>query len=82
MHEIVKLRSAPQVNDFPAQLRHMADQIGRGDVKATASLFIVPRGADWPNIFGWGECMSDQENIATCEMAKAWFINNLVARNA
>lgn len=76
---VVTLRAA-SVADIPAMLRRMADQIEKGEVEASSALFIIPREGDWPDIYGWGEHLGDHGNIAVCEMAKTWFINNLVAR--
>lgn len=65
MPEIVQLRGGgPRVNDIPAMLRKMADDIEAGSVDAASALFVIPRDDDWP----------------VCEMAKTWFVNNLVAR--
>lgn len=77
--EVVALREN-RINDIPAMLRQMADEIEAGAVEATSALFIVPREADFPAIYGWGEHLGDHGNIAVCEMAKIWFINNLAAR--
>lgn len=80
MLEPIPLRVSPRVNDVPGQLRQMADDIESGKIEAGAALFIIPRPNDWPDIFGWGEHLGDLENIAVCEMAKTWFVNNNTAR--
>ncbi len=77
---VTPLRRSPLVTDIPGQLRQMADQIESGEVGATSALFILPTDGDWPRIYGWGEHLGDHGNIAVCEMAKCWFVNNLVAR--
>lgn len=76
----IPLRSA-LVTDIPAMLRQMADDIEAGKVKAESALFIVPVQNHWPKIFGWGEHLGDHGNIAVCELAKAWFVNNLTKRH-
>jgi len=78
--EVVQLRPSPSLNDIPGQLRQMADSIERGDIEAASALFIIPREGDWPELYGWGEHMGDYANIALCELAKAWFIDNKVTR--
>lgn len=55
-------------------------QTERGDIEATSALFIIPSEGDWPELYGWGEHLGDYANIALCEMAKAWFIDNKVTR--
>lgn len=79
MSNITTLRTA-KLNDIPAMLRQMADQIEAGDVSASSMLVIIPRTDDWPEIYGWGDHLGDPGNIAVCEMAKAWFLDNKVKR--
>lgn len=79
--KVVPLRGhAPVLNDVPAMMRRVADQIDAGEIIAPSALFIVPVDGDWPMVFGWGEHLGDHGNIAICEMTKTWFINNNVAR--
>ena len=80
MVEVVQLRSAPTLNDIPGQLRQLADEIERGEVKATSALCILPQDDNWPTIFGWGEHMGDYANIGVLELAKAFFVNNTTTR--
>jgi hypothetical protein len=80
MMNVVPLRDGPLVTDIVGQLRRMADDFERGDIAAESVLLIIPRQNDWPSIFGWGAHLGDHGNIAVCEMAKTWFVNNLVAR--
>lgn len=79
--EVVQLRTAPLISDIPGQLRQLADDIEKGDVKAESVLCIVPQDGDWPIMFGWGDHLSDHGNIAICELAKTWFINNVSVRS-
>ena len=79
--KVRRLRSGPLINDVPGQLRHMADEIEAGRFSAAAVVLVVPRTNDWPEIFGWGVHMGDLENIATMELAKLWFANNLTERS-
>ena len=80
MAEISALRDRPLLSDIPAMMRHVADQIEAGDIHVKSAIFIVPVERDWPNIFGWGDHLGDHGNIAVCELAKAWFVKNLVSR--
>jgi hypothetical protein len=61
-------------------LRAMADRIERGEIDAQSALFIVPQDSDWPCIYGWGEHLGDYGNIAVLDLAKTWFIHNLVGK--
>lgn len=81
MAELTLLRRA-LITDIPGMLRQMADQIEAGDVSAASALFIIPRDHDWPAIYGWGAHLGDHGNIAICEMAKAWFMQNHTVRSA
>jgi hypothetical protein len=80
--EVVNLRSMPSLADIPGQLRQMAEMIEAGEVEATSALFIIPRAGDWPKVFGWGDHLSDYGNIAVCELAKTFFMNNNTIRKA
>lgn len=80
--EVVQLRTAPLVCDIPGQLRQLAADIESGQVQAESVLCIVPQDGDWPIMFGWGDHMSDNGNIAICELAKAWLINNVSVRSS
>lgn len=82
MSNVYQMRGHPLVTDIPGQLRQMADMIESGEVKAESALFIIPQDGDWPSVYGWGEHLGDYGNIAICELARAWFINNLTARSA
>jgi hypothetical protein len=65
------------VSDIPAMLRRMADKIEAKEIEADSVLFIIDKPGDWPEIFGWGEHLSDYGNIAVCELARAWFVREL-----
>jgi hypothetical protein len=80
MSNVTPLRQGPLVTDIPGMLRQMAEWIESGEIEASSALFIVPVDNDWPKVFGWGEHLGNHGNIAVCEMAKVWFVNNLVAR--
>lgn len=77
---VVSLRQAPPVSDIVGQLRYMADRIEAGDVAAEGVLFVIDRPGDWPEIYGWGEHLSDYGNIAVLDLARLWMMNNLTAR--
>ena len=76
----VSVLSGAKVSDIPAMLRRMAEQIEAGDVSASSMLVIIPRDQDWPEIFGWGENLGYYGNMAVCELAKAWFVENKTVR--
>jgi len=80
--EIVKLRDgAPPLNDVPGMLRWLADAIEAGEHGDVQSLFaLIPRPGDYPTVFGWGDVAGQNDPIIQCELAKAWFVANLVSR--
>lgn len=79
--KVTPLRSSPPVSDIPGQMRQMADMIERGEIEAVSVLLIIPRDSgDWPEIYGWGDHLGDYGNIAVCELAKSWFVNNHTGR--
>jgi hypothetical protein len=75
---IVPIRETAPLNDIPAKLREMADAFERGEHTAEGLLVILPVPNDWPEIFGFGEHLGDDGNIALVEKAKIWFVNNNV----
>lgn len=79
---ITPLRPGPALNDIPGMLRQLADQFEAGEYDATSLLVVMPQEGDWPILFGYGEHMGDLTNIATMELAKLWFANNLSGRSA
>lgn len=79
--EVVQLRSEPLVNDIPAQLRALADRIESGEQAAEYVLAIIPVEDDWPSVYGWGN-RDDYSEVELLEIAKAWFISNIVRRNS
>lgn len=68
------------LNDIPAMLRYWADLIESGEQAADSAILVIPRDADWPVIAGFGEHLGDLGNIATMELAKMWFAQNLTER--
>lgn len=80
MSNVTNLRSSPSLADIPGQLRQMADLLESGEIEASSVLFIIARENDWPDVYGWGDHLGDHGNIATCEMAKTWFVNNHTVR--
>jgi len=80
--EIVALRDGrPALNDIPAMLRQMAEDIECGSYGDVQSMIVLmPVEDDYPNAFGWGDVSGQNDPIIQCELAKAWFVNNLVRR--
>lgn len=68
------------LSDIPFMLRYWADLIESGEQDATTVLLVIPQEADWPIIAGLGEHLGDLGNIATMELAKLWFAQNLTER--
>jgi hypothetical protein len=59
----------------------MADAFDRGETKARSVMLLVERDGDYPAIYGWGEHLGDDGNIAILEKAKVWFVLNQTARH-
>jgi len=78
--KIVNLRTSPKLNDIPNQMRMMADMIERGEVKADYGLFIIPRDAAWPEVYGWGKFLDYTSLIGLCELAKGYLVSYVVRR--
>lgn len=78
--KVVRIDRAP-LTDTAACLRQMADAIDDGEYGVVPSLFVVmPRDDEFPLLFGWGDVEGNNQPIVQLELAKAWLINNLVAR--
>lgn len=79
--EIVKLHHGAALSDIPRQLRQLAEEIESGEYAEVDSLFVLmPVVADHPRVFGWGDVSGQNDPIIQLELAKAWFVNNLVQR--
>jgi len=79
--EVVQLHDSPALNDIPGQLRQLADHIEagqHGDV--TAMMVLIPRGEDYPIMFGWGDIEGIHHPIIQLEFAKAYFVNHMTER--
>lgn len=78
---IVNLRGGrPALDDIPGMLRQWADWLEDGTETAQTVILIIPQEGDWPKLIGLGDHLGDLGNIATMELAKIWFANNLTAR--
>jgi hypothetical protein len=83
MADVVPLRdAAPLLTDIPGMLRRAADQIEAGTYGAVGAAFLLlPDPDGYPRIFGWGDVEGQNHPIIQCELAKAWLVNNIVARS-
>lgn len=78
--EIVQYPSL-NLNDIPAMLRRLADQLEKGEWGEVETVFLLmPQSGDFPKLFGWGNVTGTQDPIVQFEMAKHWLITNLVSR--
>lgn len=83
--KVVNLRSRQKLNDIPGMLRQLAEDFEAG--KQTASRLIVlipPTEADpghWPVMYGYGDSFDKHYCIALLELAKVWFIHELIESN-
>lgn len=52
---VTLLRTIPPLTEVPGQLRHLADQIEKGEIQAECCLaIVVPDPATPPTVFTWG----------------------------
>ena len=71
------------LSDIPAMLRKLAEDIEAGDHgEVPICLVVLPRGGDWPDIFGFGPDgdTSDAALIGHLELAKSFFVFNIAGR--
>lgn len=76
--EIVQLRESPPLNDIPARLRYLADQIESGEQKADFALIIIDGDSPMPDLFGFGEVLETRALLGFLDLAKDRFIRQLV----
>ena len=78
--EIVTLRENT-LRDIPAQLRAMADRIEAGEYGEVESLFaLMPRGGDFPKMWGWGDVSGPNDAIVQLQLALHWHCQAMVGR--
>lgn len=79
---IVLLRDGgPSLQDIPAMLRLMADQIEAGEHgSVTSMLVLIPEPDDYPRLFGWGDVEGGNQPVIQLELAKLWMLTNMTAR--
>lgn len=71
----------PPLNDVPGRLRLLAEQIEAGEHgEVSGALILLPQAGDYPSAFGFGDIEGQNDPIIVCELAKAWFVANLVRR--
>lgn len=75
----------PKVNlqDIPAKLRELADNIEKGDLgQVTTTFVIIPQESTkgWPVLFGYGDNADAPDFIFQMEQAKFWLVKNIVRR--
>lgn len=79
--EVVQLRTQTPLSDVVGMLRKLADNIEAGKYDEVQSLFVVmPRAADYPKTFGFGDVGGLNAPIIQFELAKHWHVENLVGR--
>lgn len=80
---VVQLRETPNLSSVPERLRHLASLIESGDVTVeTGVLVVIEHPGDWPAVFGYGDHLGSNGNIAVLELAKNWFVTNLTKRTS
>lgn len=71
----------PSLNDVPARLRLLADQIEAGEYgEAVTLLALITRPADWPVTFGFGDIDGQNDPIIQFELAKMLHCQMMMGR--
>lgn len=76
---VERLREAPLLNDIPARLRYLADQIESGEQKADFALVVIDGDSIIPDLFGFGNALDTRSILGMLDIAKDWFIRQFVA---
>ena len=69
------------LTDIPNQMRKLADSIEEGNIDSDLVYCVIPQENSYPLIYGWGRYTTDSENIAIMELAKSFFVHNIVTRS-
>lgn len=77
--KVVQLRDTPLLNDIPGQLRAMADRIEAGELVADFALVVIDGDHVVPDLFGYGAALDTRSMLGMLDLAKDWFIRQLVA---
>lgn len=79
--KVVQLHEV-SLQDIPAMLRRIAEQIEAGEHGDVATAFmILPVDGDYPRVFGWGDIEGKNDPVIQLELAKMWLLTNLIARS-
>ena len=78
---VVPLREQPSLQDIPALLRRLADQIETGEVEARTLYVVIPQpGNDYPKLRGWGDIEGDRQPIVQIALLQHWLLSRETAR--
>lgn len=79
---VVPIRDGrPSLNDIPARLRLLADQIETGELGEVGTLLaLIVRPADWPTTFGFGDVDGSNDPIIQFELAKTLHVQMMMGR--
>lgn len=82
--KVVPIRECnANLRDIPGMLRQMADNIERGEYDQVDALIVVmPRHADYPLMFGWGDVEGDNAPLMQLELAKMFLLTRTTERKA
>jgi hypothetical protein len=79
---VVPLREMPSLQDIPALLRRLADQIANGEVEAKTLYVVIPQpGKDYPKLRGWGDVDGDRQPIVQVALLQHWLLSRETARS-
>ncbi len=78
---VVALSPGPKLDDVAGMLRALADAIEAGEHGELKRCIVVCDRDDdgWPDVFGYGDA-SARDAIASLEIAKGWFVTQVVQR--
>jgi len=76
--EVVQLHDT-SLQDIPAMMRKVADQIEAGEHgEVEAAFLVIPESGRYPHVFAWGNIEGRNDPVIIFELAKAWLLTNLV----
>lgn len=77
---VVQLRETPSLQDIPALLRRLADEIESGETAASTMFIVIPRDGDYPQLRGWGDVDGENGPIVQLALAQHWLLGRKTGR--
>lgn len=78
---VVKLHDGrPPLNDVPARLKLLVEQIEAGELVAETAFVIIPVKDEFPRLFGFGNVDGRNDPLIQTDLLRHWLITNLIER--